>query len=394
MLVSPVVGLLATLRPGVGAADLAAAASLAGTVLTEAHAGGALPLVSPWAGSNSLARVVWQDIFGDLAIRPVTRAEAMRVPAMSRARHIITGAARIELRAYRGDSEDPLPPADAAGWLTSTSGALSPLHRMIWTLDDLVFYGWSCWSRVNSVYDGFPLRCDRVPMDRWSVDAGGQVRLDRLDGAGFQPVNSDEVILIPGPHEGLLSFAAGSIRHAADLQRAASKAAQNPAAYLALRQTAGIPLTDPEIDALIARWAAARNGDNGGVAWLNQSVEAQELGTFDAHLVVEGRNAAAVDIARHASIPADLIDAASEASLTYSNSRDNDRRAIDWGIGSYLAAVSSALSQDTVTPRGTRLAFDLEKWLEGTVPGQPAGAPAAPVAGAPVTPAAMGETAV
>jgi hypothetical protein len=107
-------------------------------------------------------------------------------------------------------------------------------------------------------------------------------------------------------------------------------------------------------------------------------VKAHEIGSFDAHLLESGRNAAAVDVARHASIPADLIDATvTESSLHYSTSRDNDRRFIDYGLGLYMSAISARLSQDDVTPRGQRVAFDLEEWLRGAAPA-PGQAPATP----------------
>jgi hypothetical protein len=46
-----------------------------------------------------------------------------------------------------------------------------------------------------------------------------------------------------------------------------------------------------------------------------------------------------------------------------------------------MSCISARLSQDDVTPRGQRVAFDLEEWLEGAgaaVPGQaPTGPPPA-----------------
>ena len=359
-------GILRDLRPGIRSTDLAAA--VAGQLGIER---GPVPLqlASPWAPRHNLSSVVWADIFGTKLL-PVTRAEAMSVPAMARARHIICGFARIPLRGYRGPD-----PMDAGPtWITSTTAVLSPWHRMLWTLDDLVFSGWSCWSRVNGT-DGKPIQMDRLPMNRWEwgTDIEGRTVV-LVDG---QVAASGSIVLIPGPHEGLLSFAQSSVRHAADLQRAAGRAAKHPAAYLALKQTGGTPLpkssTDPNvmtIDLLMDSWAEAREGEHGGVGFLSENVDVKELGTFDKHLVLDGRNAAAVDIARLASLPADLLDAAGPASFTYSNSRDNDRRALDYGAGLYLSAISAALSQDAVMPHGQRVAFDLEQWLEGTVPGQ------------------------
>jgi len=386
------VRLLAALRPGIGTAELTAAAAIVGPA--------PLGIASPWAPPHHLASVVWADIFGGV-VQPLTRAEAMRVPAVARARHIICSTvARDPLRFYRGGE-----PLDEPSWLDSTTVGVSSFHRDTWTADDLLFYGWSCWRRVrNTAPDAsgrtFPLEVARVPMESWSLEPDtGRVLLTEPDGAGgsrLRPARAGEVILIPGPHEGLLVDGADSVRHAADLHRAARKAAKHPSAYLGLElQPGAAPLkkssadpTEVTAETLVRDWAAAREGENGGVAYLG-AVKAVELGTFSEHLVIEGRNAAAVDIARHASIPADLIDATvAAASLQYSTSKDNDRRAVDYGIGFYMGAISARLSLDDVCPRGQRAAFDLEEWLktETPAPGQPAApapgmVPPAPTAG-------------
>jgi hypothetical protein len=381
----PLVGFLGALRPGIGEAQLTAAAALVGPA--------PLGIAAPWAPPHHLASVVWADIFGKTDA-PLTRAEAMRVPAVARARHIICSTvARDPLRFYR-DGE----PLEASSWLTATSVGMSAFHRDTWTADDLLFYGWSCWRRVrNTAPDDrgrvFPLEVARVPMEGWALEPDtGRVLLLEGDGAGGtrqRPARTDEIILIPGPHEGLLVDGVDAIRHAADLHRASRKAARHPSAYLGLKlQPGAIPLkrrsddeTEVTAETVVRDWAAAREGENGGVAYLGQ-LDADELGTFSEHLVIEGRNAAAVDIARHASIPADLIDATvAAASLQYSTSKDNDRRAIDYGIGFYMGAISARLSLDDVCPRGQRAAFDLEEWLktEGpAAPGRPETAAPAP----------------
>lgn len=388
-------GLMSALRPGIGPAHLAAAAALTVGASTASAIGPApLSVASPWAPRNNLASVVWADIFGSKLV-PLTRAEAMAVPAAARARHIICGTiAQRPFRAWRGETR--LTRATGAPtWVDATNGALSPFHRMLWTVDDLLWSGWSCWSRRNSTTageSGRPIQLDRLPMERWAfgTDDEGRtvVTVDNL------PVRDNEVVLIPGPHEGLLTFAQSAIRHASDLQRAAGRAARHPAAYLAIQQTGGPPLqrssTDPNvvtIESTIDGWARAREGENGGVAWLSEGLKVQELGTFDRHLVLDGRNAAALDIARSASLPGDLVDAAGPSSLTYQNSRDNDRRAVDYGVGIYMAAIAARLSQDDVMPAGVRVEFDLQEWLTGTVPGSnDAVAPTAPTA-VPVQPA-------
>jgi hypothetical protein len=48
-------------------------------------------------------------------------------------------------------------------------------------------------------------------------------------------------VLIPGPHEGLLTDGASTLRHAADIEKSAHNAARFPTAYIGLKQTSGTP---------------------------------------------------------------------------------------------------------------------------------------------------------
>ena len=320
------VGLLAALRPGITGDGLTAAAALFDPLA------GPVALGSPWAPDNHLASIVVSDILGITVPGPPTRAEAIRVPAVARARGVVcTTIARIDLGAYRGDTR--LEGAAEPSWLHATDGAVSPFHRMLWTLDDLYFYGWSAWAvtareMVNGVPNaGFPTRMQRLaPLAEWRFepDTGRVLRPDT--GGGWRPAHPREVVLIPGPHEGLLAEGAPAVSHARDLQRSAHNAARFPSAYLGLKQTSGTPLRrrsdDPDevtVETVLRDWRNARlNPDGGGVAWLG-GVEVVELGTFAEHLVTVGRNAADVDIARHSYIPSDLIDASvPESSLHYS----------------------------------------------------------------------------
>jgi hypothetical protein len=362
------VGVIASLRPGIyGASPV----PVAPAEVTSA-------IVSPWAPSGQLAAVVWNDIF-DGAVAPLSRAEAMRVPAVRRARNIACQTiARVPLRDYRRGEDAPLAEGEQAPWIAATDDATPAYQRMVWTVDDLFFYGVSCWARTANAAPTaagriLPLRMGRLPMGAWRIEEGtGRVLLPTVTGA-WRPATGIEVVLFFGPDEGLLIHGADAIRHAADLQRAAGKAAKHPAPYLDLHQIAGDPFTDPEIDALKAQWLRAREADGGGIGYTNQSIELRAVGTFSEHLVLEGRNVAAVDIARHANLPAELLDATGTGgTLTYQTSRDNDRRTIDYGLGGLMSAISSRLSQNDVHPNTRRVAFDLEEWLRGTVPGQPA----------------------
>lgn len=311
-------------------------------------------LASPFPHTGELQAIVWADLLGE-DFRPITRAAAMAIPAVARQRHILCGSvARNPLVPLQGST--PLT-GDQFRWMTRGDGPLSPYHRMLWTVDDLIFHGWSLWSATRGAAEAGMrplLSTDRIPMDRWETDEVGRIKVD-----GELVTHGDEVILIPGPHEGILNFGASSLRRMVDNLEAAANAARNPSAYLELHYTGETPLTDTEVDKMIERWARARRGENGGVSFTGRSIEVKEHGTHESHLLIEGRNADAVDASRLVSSPAAMADATSAgASLTYETTSGRNQQMLDYGADFYMDAIAARLSMDDVVTRGNRVAFD------------------------------------
>lgn len=305
-----------------------------------------------WANEpNHLNAIVWHDLTGTQL--PLTRAAVMAIPAVARQRHLICGAlARCPLRGSDAAGTDT---TASWSWMWRTDHAIHPYHRMLWTADDVMFYGWSVWSaeREGGRADGRLLWADRIHPDRWSIDDVGRVFVDD------RPARAAEVIAIPGPHEGILNFGAAALARTMANLEAAANAARNPAAYLELHYVGDQPITDAEVDKHIARWAAARRGENGGVAWTNKAIELKEHGTHESHLLIEGRNADAVDVSRLISSPAAMADATNAgASLTYETTEGRNGEFIDYGVGIYMDAIAARLSMDDVVPRGQRTGFD------------------------------------
>lgn len=320
---------------------------------------------SPWT-TGDLSAIVWADVFGG-DVQPITRALAMAVPAVARARHLLCSViGPLPLEVMTGDTADLEQPL----WTQRTDGALSPFHRMVWTVDDLFFFGWSLWAaRRGAPSDGSPLlAAARVPYDRWAIDSDGFITVDS------QRVAGDQAILIPGPHSGILNDSPTMVRMAADNLAAAANASRNPNPNIDLHYTGDATLTDDEIDAMILRWSTARRGANGGVGFTNKWVEAKTLGSHLDKLLIEGRNADAVDIARLSSVPAASIDATSAgASLTYETTDGRNQQLLDYGAKFYMDAISSRLSQDDCVARAKRTAFDVSQFT--TLTPNPTGAP-------------------
>ncbi len=326
------------------------------------------PQIEAWT-TSSLERVVFADILGDGAaeLLPMTRAAAMRVPAVARARHLTVGTiAKLPLEAFHGpDRIEPAP-----YWMQGTDGqagrysagelqklgitAQSPWSRMLWTVDDLMFYGLCAWLATDRyAEDGRPSRLLRIPWSSWSVDEDGRV-VD-LDG---KPYPAGDVIVIPGPHEGILTFAQITIQTAAQLEQTAADVARRPF-RLELHQTTDVELTKVERREIVNEVRAAL-ADSDGVLFTNSAVETKDHALNSEALLIAGRNASALDVARHVSMPAAMLDATTEgSSLEYNTAVARNQQWIDYGLTLYMDPITSRLGMDDVLPRGERAAFDV-----------------------------------
>lgn len=311
------------------------------------------PAIEPLFGSrpNHLVPV---DVFGvDTDMLPVTRAEAMSVPAMARARHLIVATlARLPLAVtppeyeYTALLDQPEPDRPRVSTLRDT-------------FDDILFDGWACW-RVTERYapttnGGRPRQCEYVALGRISRDRGVTLVDD-------EPVPRADLLWFTGPHAGVCTFAGRSLRAAVRLDTAAAVRARNPVPAAELHQTSDDVLTDTEISQLIAQWEQALAGR--GVAYTNRAVELRTHGAAPEQLLLQGRNMAAVDVARHAGVPAALVDAVTPgSSMTYTNEQAKARELVDFGLAAYAESLTARLSMDDVLPRGVSCGLDFDQLL-------------------------------
>lgn len=315
------------------------------------HQPGPLPIVSPWADSR-LSSLVYADVFGDTIPQPVSRAMAMRVPAIARGRNLMVATiSRFPMYDYEGDTQTPAQPS----WLAATDVS-HPSFRLAYTVDDLIFYGYSVWSRDVGP-DGTP-RYNRMDRSTYTVDANWRVTLT----ATGQFARADEVIIIPGLHEGILSFGRDVISDTTDLYKVVRQRLKSPVPPIDLHMETDAEMTDEEIDALINRWVKARNNPNGAVGFSNKAIKVNVLQTGDdAQLMVEARNAASLDGARIIGVSANRVDATSaKASLNYETSTGKNLEFVDFDLALYMTPITARLSMDDVSAPGHRVGFDLE----------------------------------
>lgn len=320
---------------------------------------------SPWTPSALDPNVIIGEAFGQFQTL-ASRENAIQIPAIAKARHLIASTLAAAVWAqYRGETKVATQPS----WLYRTNGQMTPQHRMMWTADDLLFYGWSLWA-VQRGTESQILDASRVPRERWDFDVANRIEVDG------EIVNDDEVVLIPGPFEGLLTAGRHTIHGAMDLEAQWSARVRNPIAITELHNTdANDPLTNDEAKALVATFNAARQTQDGVTTYTPANIELRVHGAEVVDLFIAGRNASAVDVARLTGLPAVMLDAANvnAANQTYTSKESARNDLIDSVRNVWALPIEARLSMDDVCPRGTSVRADLGSQIE--IPQSPTSAP-------------------
>ena len=323
------------------------------------------PQIEAWTNGDVLADVAF-NLGLDPRNFPLSRAAAMSVPAMARARNLTCGTVAAQpLEALRGATPtDPQPywcqgTDGQTGTLTREQlvrwrlGPQSPYGRMLWTVDDLLFQGESMWLTTARLSTGQPSRFLRLPYDVWEVQPDGTVT-----DPDSQPFNLDDLVWFDGANEGVLSYGANTLRIAAELEANARDVAMRPL-RLEAHQTTDAELTPTERRDITTSIRTAMR-DNDGVIFTNNAIELVEHRVDSDALQLGARNASALDVARDANMPALMIDATAQgASLEYQTATGRNQEWLDLGLSIYFDPITSRLSMDDIVPAGQRIAFDL-----------------------------------
>lgn len=321
-------------------------------------------IVSPWNNPNHLQSVVLADILGNTELLPITRADAMRVPSIAKARSLICGtASKLPMKARRMDADLTEQPT----FLYRTNSQVSPQQRLLWTLDDLLFHGWSLWAVQRGTSDQI-IDAYRVPTEWWKFGDDGVVLVKNSNEDKYQEANSNEVILISGPQEGLLEIGSRVIRQYQDLEATRAARLRNPVASVVLQAQEELNLEDDEIQALVDDYADGHKASSLSVSYMPHNIKIEEYGTASPELFLQMENAINVQVAQLTNVPATLLDASIEgsSSLTYQNSGTERSWFQDTTLSYWLNQLESRLSLDDVIPRGQYIQFDMSSLTSPT----------------------------
>lgn len=300
---------------------------------------------------------------GEMAEVPVTRAEAMSIPTVVRARSaIVNTLSPLPLELWSSSTGQRLA---APAWCIQPDPTVPRTYTMAMTIDDLIFYGMAIWQVVE-VYasDGRPARFQRIDPTRvsWETNADmTKVTAWLIDGNPVPKTGVGSVVQFAGTSEGVLNFGGTTIRTAAALERAAYNYAIDPMPTGVLKNT-GFDLDEEQIQNLLSNWRTARQSK--ATAYLANNLDYQTI-TFDPQKLQlnEARNYMATELSRLLNVDAYITDAPTGESMTYSNQTDRRRDFLNTTLAGYISVIEHTLSQESITPRGQYIKFGLDEYL-------------------------------
>lgn len=314
-----------------------------------------IPFESPWSDNSHLETITMASLYGLTPdTLPVNRTSAMQIASIAKGRNlIVTSIARMPLKATRNGTQATNQPT----LLTQLEVGTPNFITLSWTVDSMLFHGRAFWLITGKTFDGRPLHIKYVPESQVETKDGQLVK------AFGKTVSRADFIRLDANNEGFLAYGSGVIREAQEIELAAREAGASPVPSIVLKQSEGNPLTQEEISSLVAQWAAARRKRGGSVAYANKSIDVESLGQHAENLLIEGRNYAALQVARALGLPAWAVDATvAGASLNYSNQASRNRELID-ALTGFMTSIEQTLS--LFLPSGTEVKFDTAELLKG-----------------------------
>lgn len=290
----------------------------------------------------------------------ITRQEALQVPSVNRAHQLITGViASMPLHLYKKTTGQEL---GSPLWLEQPDYRQPRSVTISYTVSSLFMYGVAYWE-VTSLYsdDGRPASFAFVANDRVTATLNAQQTLVQsyaVDGQQRPMSGIGSLITFQSlANDGILNTGARTIRAALDLERAASVAASTPmpTGYI---QNTGADLPEDQIGGLLSAWKQARQ--NRSTAYLSATLRYEPTQFSPKDMAYsEASQFLSTQIARMCNIPAYMLSADLNNSLTYANVIDERRQFVDMSLRPYISAIEDRLSMDDLTAHGNIVRFNV-----------------------------------
>lgn len=309
------------------------------------------PAESPWADGEGLTTHMLEDLYGLAKGITVTRAKALSLDVVAKGRRIYAGQmSRMALYTAKDGKRAP----KQMTLLAQPERDRAAASTIIWTVDQLYFWGRAWWIVEARDAYGWPAWVRRLERKDARFDSDG-----KLIEAWGQPVAARDVIEFEHIDGGLLTDAADIVRRGLIINAAAALAEDNPVPALDLHNE-GEELSPKQIEELLTSWQNARR--KRGVGYSSKSLKVNPLGPPVEGLLLSGRKAIDLSLARHVGLPAWALDVPLEgASLNYQNRASRNWELLDLGLSPYMTSIAARLSMGDVTPHGWSVQFDSDQ---------------------------------
>jgi len=291
----------------------------------------------------------------------ITRMNAMSVPAVAMCRNLIVGTvSNIPLEMYSTTTGEEVP---APSWIKQPDLRAPRSITIGWIVDSLMMYG-VAYLKVVELYadDNRPARFEWIQNDRVSAkfdQYGQEVEYYMVNNERVPMSGLGSLITIQHSDTGLLLRASRTINSALDIEKAANIASQTPMPSGYLRNN-GADLPDDKVQGLLNAWKNARNSRS--TAYLTSTLEyvATQFSPKDM-MYNEAAQFLASQIARACNIPAWMINAEQQKSMTYQNVLDSRKDFFAYTIQPYITSIEARFSLDDLTPRGSYVRFSVDE---------------------------------
>lgn len=290
----------------------------------------------------------------------ITRAEALRVPAVKRARDLICGAiGQFPLRVY--DPSGKVAADYKPNLFQQPEEGVAPSVTWTKVVEDLLLDE-NSWLRSTAVaWHGRTVTVVRLDADTVTVQPE---YVYFPEGSARVWPDKPGLIRIGSPNGGLLN-ASAAVRACIALERATLNAVDGtpPIDYFTPKDGQADPFLDADDvrTRLLDPWQQSRR--DGSTGYVPAAINYNVAGWDPEKLqLVEAREFAITEVARLTGIDAEDL-SVSTTSRTYFNGQDRRRVRIEDVLGPYMTAIEGRLSMNDVTPYGYTVAFDTSAYL-------------------------------
>lgn len=285
-----------------------------------------------------------------IGLNSITRDYAIQVPTVKRCRDLIASViAPLELELYNKTTGEEL---GKPRWLEQPDYRQPRSVTMAWTIDSLIFYNLAYW-RVTEQYadDGRPSRFEWVANTRVTFTTnkfGTEVDEYFVDGVRCPMSGVGSLVTFQGLNAGgVLQAGARTIQASLDLEKAAAVSAATPMPTGYIKNT-GADLPEAQISGLLAAWKASRL--NRSTAYLTSTLSYESTGFSPKDMTYnESLQFLSTQVARLMGVPAWMVSADMNNSMTYQNILDSRKEFLAYTLQPYISAIENRLSMDDIT---------------------------------------------